>query len=352
MTSRERVLKALGHEEADRVAIQDSPWGAAISRWHREGLPETISAGEYFGYEFRGFGADCTPRFPVKTLESNDTFIVETTADGGVRRNFRAHDSTPEVIDYPIKTKEDWARIKERLKPDFTRVDWASQMRNFRRAKEEGYFTTYNAAMGYDQCQSYIRSEQLLAFMVTDPGWIGDILQTQATLVIEMAKMMIEKGFDFDGAFLYDDNGYRNASLFSPATYRDIVFPVHKMLYDFFHEHGTPTMLHSCGCVKGLIPMYIEAGLDCLQPLEVKAGMDLIKLKKEFGDRLAFMGGIDVRAMANPDPSAIEKEIRTKFAAAMPGGGYIYHSDHSVPKNVSFEQYCRTLDLVRKYGQY
>lgn len=352
MTSRERVLKALRHEEPDRVPIHDSPWAATVSRWHREGLPETIPPAEYFGYEFRGFSADCTPRFPVKTLEKNDTYIVETTPYGGVRRNFRAHDSTPEVIDYPVKTKEDWARIKERLKPDFTRVDWASSLRDFRRAKEEGYFTTYNAAIGYDQCQSYIASEQLLVLMVTDPEWVYDILHTHASLVIEMAKMMMENGFDFDGAFLYDDNGYRNGTLFSPATYREVVFPVHKMVYDFFHQRGIPCILHSCGRVTEFIPMYIEAGLDCLQPLEVKAGMDLIQLKREFGNDLAFMGGIDVRAMADPDPRRIEEEIRTKFEAAMPGGGYIYHSDHSVPKNVSFEQYCRVIELVHKYGEY
>jgi len=352
MTSRERVLKALRHEEPDRVPIHDSPWAASISRWHKEGLPESISAGEYFGYEFRSFGADCTPRFPVKTLEVNEDFIVETTPYGGVRRNFRAHDTTPEVIDYPVKTKDDWERIKERLQPDFTRVDWASGLQGLRRAKEEGYFTHFSAAFGYDQCQSYIASEQLLALMLTDPEWISDILHTQATLVIEMMKMMMENGFDFDGAFLYDDNGYRNGTLFSPSAYRDIVFPVHKMVYDFCHEHGLPTILHSCGNVKEFIPMYIEAGLDCLQPLEVKAGMDLVELKREYGDDLAFMGGIDVRAMADPDPSVIEEEVRTKFEAAMSGGGYIYHSDHSVPKNVSFKQYCHTMELVKEYGRY
>jgi len=352
MTSRERVLKALRHEEPDRVPIQDSPWGATVSRWHKEGLPEAIPVAEYFGYEFRSFSADLSPRFPVKTLEASHEFIVETTPFGGVRRNFRTFDTTPEVIDYPIKTREDWARIKERLEPGFTRVDWASGLQSFRRAKEEGYFTTYNAAFGYDQCQSYIKSEQLLELLLTDPEWVYDILYSHARLVIEMGKMMMEHGFDFDGAYLYDDNGYRNGTFFSPATYREVVFPIHRMVYRFFRDRGIPTILHSCGRVKEFIPMYIEAGLDCLQPLEVKAGMDLVQLKKEYGKDLAFMGGIDVRAMADPDPKLIEKEIRTKFAAAMPGGGYIYHSDHSVPKNVSFAQYRRVMELVRKYGAY
>jgi uroporphyrinogen decarboxylase len=113
-----------------------------------------------------------------------------------------------------------------------------------------------------------------------------------------------------------------------------------------------PTILHSCGRVKEIIPDLIEVGLDCLQPLEVKAGMDVRELKEKYGDKLSFMGGIDVRAMTDPDPDVIEKEIGSKFEVAKKGGGYIYHSDHSIPNNVSFEQYKRVMELVKKYGKY
>jgi len=84
----------------------------------------------------------------------------------------------------------------------------------------------------------------------------------------------------------------------------------------------------------------------------VKAGMDLVALKKQYGDRFSFMGGIDVRAMADPDPAVIEAEIAAKIPVAKEGGGYIYHSDHSVPSNVSFAQYQRVMALVREYGTY
>lgn len=113
-----------------------------------------------------------------------------------------------------------------------------------------------------------------------------------------------------------------------------------------------PIILHSCGNVKGLIPYIIKAGFDCLHPLEVKAGMDIIELKMQYGTELAFMGGIDVRLMADPDPRRIEEEISKKFAVAKKGGGYIYYSDHSIPNNVSFDQYKRVIELVNKYGKY
>ena len=164
---------------------------------------------------------------------------------------------------------------------------------------------------------------------------------------------------EFDAFFDFNDMGYRNGLLFSPKTYQQTHREADEMVYSFFHQRNMPILLHSCGNVKELIPELIGVGLDCLQPLEVKAGMDLTELKRKYGDKLTFMGGIDVRNMADPDLSAglsnlskIEQEIKTKFEVAKKGGGYIYHSDHSVPNNVSFQQYKRVMELVKKYGEY
>ena len=352
MTSRERVRMALAHRAPDRVPVHDSPWRATLSRWHREGLPEEIPVQEYFGYELSGCGADLSPRFPIRVLDRNETFIVETTSTGGVRKNFRDYSTTPEVIDWPIRGREDWDRIKRRLEPDYTRVDWVSSRTGFERAREEGKFITFNAAMGYDMFQSYIKTEDLLVALVTEEDRVREMFRTHAALLVAVADMMIRKGFDFDGAFLFNDMGYRNGPLFSPETYRRTLLETDQMVCGFFHSHGMPVILHSCGDVRKLIPSLIEAGFDCLQPLEVKAGMDLRELKPLYGDRMAFMGGIDVRAMASDDPCLIEEEIRGKFEVAKRGGGYIYHSDHSIPKNVSLEQYRRVMALVKKHGRY
>ncbi len=353
MTSRERILLALDHKEADRVAIQDSPWSSTINRWRKEGLPEDIPADEYFGFETVGIGFDTGPRFPVEVLEKNEKFILIRGSTGGIDRNLRDYSSTPGIVDRPVKTKKDWEeKIKPRIYPDYTRVDWVTAFNTYHRARSEGKFITVSGGWGYDTLQAYMRSEELLIAMVTDPDWVKDMVMTRAKLHVEMIKMLIDKGLKCDGAFFYNDMGYRNGLLFSPKTYRQTHKQADEMVFSFCHENGMPVLLHSCGCVKELIPDLIEVGLTCLQPLEVKAKMDLIELKREYGDSLAFMGGIDVRAMANPDPRLIEEEISTKIPVAKEGGGYIYHSDHSVPNNVSFQQYCRVIELVKEYGVY
>lgn len=378
MIARERFLMALEHKEADRIPMHDTPWNAAIRRWRSEGLPANINPSEYFDFEMAVFGADTSPRFPVKTVEENEEYITKTTPYGGLRRDHKNYSSTPEIIDYPVKTRDDWEKIKERLKPSQDRVDWEGSWlagtkkddRSFdsiletdrtdqrlglpgsRKAREQGRFTVYATPFGYDRIQSYVHSEQLLMLIATDPDWVRDMYEADAQLSIEMYEVMKEGGFEFDGAFILCDLGYRNGLLFSPHHYDEQLRPTFRKLVHYFKGQGLPVLLHSCGCVKELIPRFIEDGLTCLQPLEVKAGMDVVQLKKDFGDQLTLMGGIDTRAMADPDPSVIEKEISTKIPFIKKGGGYIYHSDHSVPHNVSFEQYKHTLELARHYGMY
>ncbi len=345
-------MKALAHEEPDRIPIHDAPWIATEERWRAEGLPAGTTPADYFGYEMESASPDTSPRFSPRVMERTEEFIVETTPHGGLRKNFRDYATTPEIISAPVKGEGDWERIKRRLERDLTRVEWVTARGSADRASAEGRFFAFNAVHGYDAAQGYLMSQDLLVAMAEKPEMVRDIVRTVAELTIAMAGMMMDNGIRFDGAYLFADMGYRNALLFSPRMYRELLMDVDVMTCEFFHDRGMPVFLHSCGRVKEILPDLIRAGFDCLQPLEVKAGMDLVELKEEYGDRITFMGGIDVRAMADDDPGVIEEEIASKIPVAMKGGGYIYHSDHSVPKNVSFKQYVHVMELVRKYGTY
>lgn len=377
ISSRERVQAALSFDEADRIPISDSVWPATVTRWRQEGLPSSLTPAQYFGYEIVGFSADTSPRFPIRILDEDAESVTQTTPFGQVRRDLKTYASTPEIVDYPCKSVHDWQDVKQRLAPAQDRVDWLGEwvgkwpgekrvdsvfagskglrwrgLPGNRQARSAGMFITYNAAVGYDKAQYYVRSDQLLMAMVTDPDWIRDIYATDADLVIETCEAMLQGGFEFDGAFLTCDLAYRNGLLFSPRLYELLLRPVLRRLLAYFNDRHMPVILHTDGRVHDLIPYFVQDGLACLQPLEVKAGMDLVDLKGTWHKKLSFMGGIDVQAMAAADPALIEKEIRRKVPVAKRGGGYIYHSDHSVPDNVSLAQYERTLALVRAYGQF
>ena len=355
LTSQERVRMALEHEEPDCVPIHDSPWGTTVARWHQEGLPEDQSPTSYFGYELAGLGPDISLRLPVETLEETDEYVVATRPDGAVHRNWKGKTSTPELLDFKIKTRADWEEHKPRLQFDESRLTLDRARQVFDGASARRAFLTFGGGIGYDHnSASLLGPVPLLTAIVEQPDWVADIFMTQARLAVQIAEELFARGIFFDAAFYYDDLGYKNGLFFSPRAYRELLQPAHRVYLEPFKRRGLPCILHSCGNVTELMPDLIETGWTCIQPLEVKAGMDLLALKKKYGDVLAFMGGIDVRTMAAAEehPDALEEEIRTKLTVAKQGGGYIYHSDHSVPDNVSFATYCRVIDLVNRYGAY
>jgi len=325
-----------------------------VSRWRGEGLPPRVSAADYFGFELAGFQADTSPRFPVEVLYEDEEHVVRRDSFGGVRKSHRDRERWPRAmfVDYSCKSRRDWEELKPRLEASDQRVNWPAGLQRFRRERRLGRFITYNAAVGYDKIQKYVAPERLLRAVITEPDWVRDMYATDARLVMEMCDRMTKRGFVFDGAFLFCDLGYRKGLFFSPRHFEEQLHPVFKELCSYFRGRGMPTILHCCGNVRELIPYFIEEGIACLQPLEVKAGMDLVELKGRYGDDMCFMGGIDVRLMTLEDPAPLEDEIRVKFRAAKENGGYIYHSDHSVPKNVSLQQYRKTVELVKKYGEY
>jgi uroporphyrinogen decarboxylase len=193
--------------------------------------------------------------------------------------------------------------------------------------------------------------EQMLMAMLDRPSFVDALYADHVQLVIDIYEGMLARGMAFDGVFLSDDLGYQAAPLISPALYRSLVMPHHKRLCDRFAADGLKTLLHSDGNLVALVPYFIEAGFAGLHPLEAKAGMDVRDLRARYGDALVLIGNIDVRKLAGTR-SEIEAEVRTKLTAGMAGGGYIYHSDHSVPSDVSFGAYSYAIELVRKYGVY
>jgi uroporphyrinogen decarboxylase len=352
MTSQERITLALKHKEADRVAIQDGPWETTIRRWHKEGLPANEDPFSYFKYEMINIRADLSFRLTETVIEDTDEYKIIKNANGVIRKSWKNSTSTPELLGFTINNHEAWEEHKPLLKYDDSRMNLDSALATYNNARKAGLYINYAGAVGYDKWGNIIGPENFLPAMLIDPDWVIDVYMTDIELHIATVEEMLARGLKFDGAFLYDDLGYRNGTFFAPETYREQLFPAHKRLFDFFKSKDMPVILHSCGNVNAFVLQFIEAGLTCLQPLETKAGMNLIELKKNYGDRLAFMGGIDVRAMSAEDPKIIEEEIKTKVGFAKQGGGYIYHSDHSVPDDVSFEQYKHVIKLVHEYGKY
>jgi len=352
MTTKERMSRVFAHQEPDRVPLTDGPWGVTIRRWQREGLPAGVPFDRFFGFDHvAGFGVDNGPRYPSKVVEETADYVVATSSWGATMKNWKNSASTPDFVDFTIKDRASWAEAKARMTVSEDRINWKYLEENYPKWVEQGAWIQAGGWFGYDVFASWnVGTERVLMALADDPDWCRDMFDTALTLNLALLDMAWDRGYRFDCFQFPDDLGYRNGLFFSLKMYREIVKPFHKRAFEWAHAKGAKTMLHSCGNIWEVIPDLIEIGLDGLNPLETKATMDLVRMKREYGKDLVLQGGIDVRKMSQPE--AIEEEIRTKVTAAKVGGGYIYHSDHSVPDSVSFADYCRVVALVNWYGRY
>jgi uroporphyrinogen decarboxylase len=354
MTSRERVAACLRHEKPDRVPLHEAFWGVTVERWRKEGLPEGVSAEQHFGLELDLIALDNSFGFETEVLSRGEQYITIRDNWGVTKKDWLDRRSTPELIDFPIKTRAEWNALRDRLRPDPGRVDWVETRASHARSRERGQFLCLAAIPGYEATWRKVGVEGALATMAEDSEWMVEMYEYDADMIIGMAELYVAQGLDFDALWLWDDLAYKNGPLFSPKTYREQLVPSHKKVVDYAHSQGWPVILHCCGNFTSLVPGMLEAGFDCLQSLEVKAGVDLGFLVKEYGKYLCFEGGVDVRTWFDEAPAgALEQEVRSKLAIGMSNpGGYIFHSDHSVPPQVSFESYGRVVELVKKYGGY
>ncbi|MCK5328544.1 MAG: hypothetical protein KAR36_08070, partial [Candidatus Latescibacteria bacterium] len=218
--------------------------------------------------------------------------------------------------------------------------------------EREQLFFVWSGVNVFELMHPVCGHEYMLMGMALDPDWVKDMCTVYAELTIHLMEILFAEEGAPDGIWFYEDMGFKERPFMSPAMYQEIIFPAHKRTFDYVHSRELPIIIHSCGFVEPLVPGLIEAGMDCLQAMEVKAGMDLVRLKKTYGDRIAFMGGMDVRTLVANDRKAIQAELDRKLPVAMEGGGYCLYSDHSIPDQVEYETYQFFVERGLEMGTY
>ena len=352
MTSHERFQRMFEHREADRVPICDIPWAGTLSRWRREGMPAGADWRDYFDVDkAEDISVDISPRLPVKVIEETDRYIIRTSSWGVTTRQFKEEDSTPEFLDYQIHTPETWTEAKKRMAFSPDRIPWDRLKKNFGRWQAEGRWTRANFWFGFDVTHSWMAgTETVLVAMLEEPEWVQDMFETYLNASIACFDAIWDAGYRFDEVFWYDDMGYKGTTFFSPALYRALLQPFHRRAVEWAHDHGIYAHLHSCGDIMPLIPDVLDTGVDCLNPLEVKAGMDSLALKRDYGDRLVLHGGIN--AVLWDDKEAIVAEIERLVPVLKENGGFIFSSDHSIPNSVSAENFREIIAAAKRFGAY
>jgi uroporphyrinogen-III decarboxylase len=359
MTARQRLLATLRFEEVDRV-IRWETIGVdpdTFARWEEEGWTPPADGYDYIRifdldlYAPAFFGSHLHPgfypAFEVKVIEDDGRRqIVQTEAGGTMEQFTDGHMSIPRFLKFAVNTMDDLEKVMPRLDPhNHARVDewgWSFDM-----AREQklplfvhvpGCFGSHRHLMGF---------ENLMEAYVLDPELIHAMSGAWEALMIGIIDRCRTHG-KIDVVHFWEDMCYKNGPLLSPKMFKEYIQPYYKRVCDHALEHGAAGLaVDTDGDCTLLIPLFMEAGINTMEPFEVQSGMDIRKVRETYPG-LVIHGGLDKRALAM-DKRAIDAELDAKLPFMLGKGGYIPSIDHVVPPDVPMENWLYFLDRVRNW---
>jgi hypothetical protein len=364
-----RMDAALHHREADRVPVSDFFWGSFLERWKRElGLPATADIYRHYDLDWIVTVPNMDPRIrSFQVLRESAEEVTVRTGYGAVIRKVFA-DPMPAFLSFDTDTLEKMAALDfddpwdERrffsggdnqlagVGDGFSRdlPPWIHTVKSL-----HPDFPVYGSICeGHEQLWRIIGSQNVLLWIGLYPDQLARFIERLGEFLVQMTKAQIRAAAGLlDGMVIWGDVAYVNGMLFSPDFWRAHFKPIVREQIRVCHEAGLPVIYHGCGNAKAILDDFVEMGLEAYNPLEAKAGLDVVELRRRYGHRLGFCGNMDVLAWAGAPLPELKRIVLRKLNAAK-GGGYIFQSDHSVPGNVSAERYQYVIELVRKHGTY
>jgi len=365
----ERMNKALNHEEPDRVPISDFFWGSFIKRWRKDlNLSDDTVIYKYYDLDWIVTTPNMDPHIkPFEILNETDEEVLVRTGFEAVIQKKLAH-PMPAYLKFETDTIEKMRSFEFNDPWDDRRYfkggdnQVAGVGDGFQRNSPpwmDSVKSLYPDIPVYGSiCEAHemlwrvIGTNNVMLWIGLYPDEIGGFVERIGQFVVEMTKAQIKAADGLlDGMVVWGDVAYRKNLFFSPDYWRKHFKPVVREIVKVCHQHSLPVIYHGCGNVNSIFQDFIEVEVDAYNPLEAKADLDVVDLRRKYGHRIAFCGNMDVLAWANESPEELKKIVLTKLNAAK-GGGLIFQSDHSVPGNISGENYEYVVNLVREYGKY
>lgn len=346
MTSRQRIIDTVLCKKTDRAPniIFFDPWPETMERWRGEGMngddwKEGLNLDNGFAHVPKITYGYCPP-FEHKVLEEKDGKIIFQDIFGIVQEAIPGHSGIPNYLDYPVKTPEDWKKLKEerlQLKLD-ERIgcdlkefgEWAKtadhiiQIGGF----PYGLFGTLRDMMGVDN---------LMYAFYDEPEMIHDMMDTLTDLWLTIYEEIC-KYVKVDCIQMWEDMSGKAGPLISPNMMREFMVPNYRKIRKFCDEHDIPIFsMDTDGDCSLIFDILIESGINLLFPLEVQAGSDVVKIKEQYPDQFCILGGVDKREISKSKED-IDREL-ARIAPALKVGGYIPNFDHLIPPEVSLENF-------------
>jgi len=346
---------------SERIGLYENIWPDTLSKWENEGYPcdpDDEPPQEYFDFDIcrisRTF--DVYPLIGVHELvDQNEEWSIYRNGAGAALKYWNNKSGTPEHVDFRMISPDAWKKDyrSHLLFLDPKRFDLDESRKAFSRLKELGKWICFNSAFIWETMRQSMGDVCMYESLALEPDWIHDYNEVYTQFFIKHYTYLFEHVGLPDGVWLSEDLGYKNGLFCSPAMLDEFFKPYYKELVNYFHSLGLKVILHSCGGITEALPFILDIGFDALHPMERKAGCDPLAYAKKYGDRLAFIGGLDTRVLESGDRSLIRHETETLMNGMKDlGARYFFASDHSVSTLVSFESYKYALEVYKENRYY
>ena len=388
-TSQEVVDDVLRGRAAERIPLRGAPWGDTIASWVEQGYPtrsvykhvgeqhwcredgrqidveeageyeEPVPAWEHFGYDMVGAGPwpDILPlRDHSELVEETDEWSIRRNGAGAALKYWKHKSGTPEHISFLMTTREVWERDyrSHLLELDTARVDVPKLRESTAALREAKRWVHFGHMFVWESMRQSMGDVTLYQSLLLDPDWVHDYNRVYTDFYKTHFAYMIEQVGKPDGIWIYEDLGYKNGLFASPKTLRELIFPYYREMVAFFHSYDLPVVLHTCGSQAQALPLIVEAGFDALNPMERKAkDNDPFAFAEQYGDKLTFIGGLDVRVLETNDKDVIRRNVADYIEGMKARGArLVFASDHSITPNVHYDSYRYALDVYRQHMMY
>lgn len=359
MNDRERFNAQMHYRPVDRCPIMDFGfWDETLELWQQQGMPADVSTDAFFGMDaqWRSLPIDLglMPPFEEQLLEDRGQSEVVRQSDGVVVHRRKWMRTIPQYLDWTLKDRESWQRhYQPRLDPKTPGripADFAQRCRAARDDRRD-YPLGIRAGSLFGLLRNWMGMENISLLVYDDPALFGEMVQSLADLYVavlaEALQIARRAGTTPDYALMWEDMCYSSGPLISPAMVQRYMLPHYRRITSLLADYGVDVVVLDCdGRIDKLIPLWLDAGVNCMFPLEVGTWRaDPLAYRRQFGPRLLMMGGFDKRILA-ASQGAIAAEV-ARLAPLVEQGGYIPFCDHRVPADVPLSNYLYYIDQAK-----
>lgn len=275
--------------------------------------------------------------YPEATLEENDEYIVTRDPLGRTMKLPKGFATLALPMDFPVRNMDDWLKIKPwyEFSEDRFGENWEAKAKETR---ENGCAIQVGIPGGFDQPRQLMGEEAICIAYYEQPELIHDMLNTMGDTACK-ALDRVSAAVQVDILGVHEDMAGKSGPLAGPKQIDEFIGPYYRRVWDMLHDRGARVFMQdSDGNMNGVVDAFLDAGLNCMYPMEPAAGMDIVKLREQYGTRLAFRGGIDKHVIRR-SKEEIVAELEYKIPPIVRTGGCVLGLDHRIPNGTPLENY-------------